>query len=68
LREHCPGGGLTSRSACRALEDPIGTIRSRVNRFMNKFRRLGSIDYNGELKLHSSLLVVLLHDHPQIDA
>jgi CRP/FNR family cyclic AMP-dependent transcriptional regulator len=40
----------------------IGTTRSRVSFFMNKFRRLGFIDYNGGLKIHSSLLSVVLHD------
>jgi CRP/FNR family cyclic AMP-dependent transcriptional regulator len=40
----------------------IGTTRSRVNLFMNKFRRLGFIEYNGGLKVKSSLLSVVLHD------
>ena len=40
----------------------VGTTRSRVNFFMNKFRRLGLIEYNGELKVHSSLLNVIVHD------
>jgi CRP/FNR family transcriptional regulator, cyclic AMP receptor protein len=40
----------------------IGTIRSRVNFFMNRFRKLGFIQYNGELLVHSSLLSVVLHD------
>ena len=40
----------------------IGTTRPRVNFFMNKFRKLGFIDYNGGLKIHSSLLNVVLHD------
>jgi len=40
----------------------IGTTRSRVSFFMNKFRKLGFIDYNGELHVHSSLLNVVLHD------
>ena len=44
------------------LADMIGTTRSRVSFFMNKFRKLGFIDYNGELHVHSSLLNVLLHD------
>jgi CRP-like cAMP-binding protein len=44
------------------LAKMIGTTRSRVNMFMNKFRRLGFIDYNGQLKVHSSLLKVVLHD------
>jgi CRP/FNR family cyclic AMP-dependent transcriptional regulator len=40
----------------------VGTTRSRVNFFMNKFRKLGFIEYNGELKVHSSLLGVVLHE------
>ncbi len=42
----------------------IGTTRSRVNYFMNKFRKLGYIDYNGRINVHSSLLNVVLHDSP----
>jgi CRP-like cAMP-binding protein len=44
------------------LADMIGTTRPRVNFFMNKFRQLGFIDYNGTLEVHSSLLNVVLHD------
>jgi CRP-like cAMP-binding protein len=40
----------------------VGTTRSRVNFFMNRFRKLGFIEYNGGLKVHSSLLNVVLHD------
>ena len=40
----------------------VGTTRSRVSFFMNKFRKLGFIDYNGHLQVHSSLLNVVLHD------
>jgi CRP-like cAMP-binding protein len=45
-----------------ALAARIGTTRSRINFFMNKFRKLGFIEYNGELKVHSSLLNVIVHD------
>ena len=41
----------------------VGTTRARVNHFMNKFRELGFIDYNGKLEVHSSLLSVVLQDH-----
>ena len=41
--------------------------RSRVSHFMNKFRELGFIKYNGTLEVHSSLLSVVLHDQPQIN-
>jgi hypothetical protein len=40
----------------------IGTTRSRVNFFMNKFRKLGYIEYNGGLTIHSALLSIVLHD------
>jgi len=48
------------------LADMIGTTRSRVSHFMNKFRELGYIDYNGDLEVHSSLLDAVLHEKPQI--
>ena len=44
------------------LAEMVGTTRSRINFFMNKFRRLGFIEYNGGLKIHSSLLSIVLHD------
>jgi CRP/FNR family transcriptional regulator, cyclic AMP receptor protein len=44
------------------LAEMIGTTRSRVSFFMNRFRKLGFIQYNGELQVHSSLLNVVLHD------
>jgi CRP/FNR family cyclic AMP-dependent transcriptional regulator len=44
------------------LAEMIGTTRSRVNFFMNKFRKLGFIKYNGELHIHDSLLSIVLHD------
>jgi len=44
------------------LAEMIGTTRPRVNFFMNKFKRLGFIEYNGTLQVHSSLLNVVLHD------
>jgi CRP-like cAMP-binding protein len=46
------------------LAERIGCTRSRVSHFMNKFRRLGLIDYNGHLEVHSSLLSVVIHDQP----
>lgn len=48
------------------LAEMIGTTRARVSFFMNKFRKLGFIDYNGGIEVHSSLLNVILHDQPQI--
>jgi CRP-like cAMP-binding protein len=44
------------------LAEMVGTIRSRVSFFMNRFRKLGFVRYNGELEVHSSLLNVVLHD------
>jgi CRP/FNR family transcriptional regulator, cyclic AMP receptor protein len=49
-----------------SLAEMIGTTRSRVSVFMNKFRKLGLIDYNGGIKVHSSLLNLVLHEQPQI--
>jgi CRP/FNR family cyclic AMP-dependent transcriptional regulator len=44
----------------------IGTTRSRVNFFMNKFRKLGLISYNGHIEVNSSLLSAVLHDKPEL--
>jgi CRP-like cAMP-binding protein len=44
------------------LAEMIGTTRSRVSFFMNRFRKMGFIEYNGEMRVHSSLLNVILHD------
>ena len=48
------------------LAEMVGTTRSRVSAFMNKFRKLGLIDYNGHIEIHRSLLNVVLHEKPQI--
>jgi CRP-like cAMP-binding protein len=48
------------------LAEMIGTTRSRVSSFMNKFRKLGFIEYNGDLSVHNSLLNVVLHDNPHL--
>jgi CRP/FNR family cyclic AMP-dependent transcriptional regulator len=48
------------------LAEMIGTTRARVSFFMNKFRKLGFIDYNGKLEVHSSLLNMVLHEKPEI--
>ena len=47
------------------LAEMVGTTRSRVSYFMNKFRKLGFIDYNGHLEVHSSLLSVVLTEPPR---
>jgi CRP/FNR family transcriptional regulator, cyclic AMP receptor protein len=48
------------------LAEMVGTTRARVSFFMNKFRKLGFIEYNGGIEVHSSLLNVVLHDQPDI--
>jgi CRP/FNR family transcriptional regulator, cyclic AMP receptor protein len=48
------------------LAEMIGTTRSRVSHFMNKFRKLGYIKYNGKLEIHNSLLNVVLYDKPPV--
>ena len=48
------------------LADMIGTTRSRVSFFMNKFRKLGLISYNGHIEVHSSLLNAVLREKPQL--
>jgi len=45
------------------LAEMIGTTRSRVSFFMNRFRKLGFIEYNGRIQVYKSLLNVVLHDH-----
>ncbi len=61
---------IIARISQETLAEMIGTTRSRVSFFMNKFRRLGLIGYDGdsegEIKIHSALLNVVLHDQPQI--
>ena len=50
------------------LAEMIGTTRSRVSFFMNKFRKLGFISYNGKIEVHNSLLTAVLNDKPQINS
>src|SRR5438876_4483434 len=58
---------VVAKISQETLAEMIGTTRSRVSSFMNKFRQLGFIDYNGTgLEVHSSLLNVVLHDEPHI--
>jgi len=61
---------ILAKISQETLADMIGTTRSRVSFFMNKFRKLGFIDYNGGIggiEVHSSLLNVVLHDEPHIN-
>jgi CRP/FNR family cyclic AMP-dependent transcriptional regulator len=53
---------ITTKISQETLAEMVGTTRPRVTFFMNKFRKLGFIDYNGDLKVHSSLLSVVLRD------
>ena len=57
---------IIAKISQQTLAEMIGTTRPRVSQFMNKFRKLGFIDYNGHLEVHSSLLSVVLHDQPEI--
>ena len=57
---------IIAKISQETLAEMIGTTRSRVSFFMNKFRGLGLIDYNGHIEVHSALLNVVLHDKPEI--
>ena len=57
---------IVGKFSQETLAEMIGTTRSRVSNFMNKFRDLGFISYNGTIEVHSSLLSVLLNDKPQL--
>ena len=59
---------IVAKISQETLAELIGTTRARVSFFMNKFRKLGLIDYNGHLEIHSSLLNVVLHDEPHINS
>jgi CRP/FNR family cyclic AMP-dependent transcriptional regulator len=56
---------ILAKISQETLAEMIGTTRSRVSHFMNKFRQLGFIDYNGHLEVHNSLVGVLLADQPR---
>ena len=57
---------IIAKISQETLAEMIGTTRARVSFFMNKFRQLGLIDYNGKIEVHSSLLNVVLRDQPHI--
>ena len=59
---------IIAKISQETLAEMIGTTRSRVSFFMNKFRDLGLISYNGHIEVHSSLLNVVLHEKPEISA
>jgi len=58
---------ILAKISQETLAEMVGTTRSRVSQFMNKFRRLGLITYNGSIEVHSSLLNVVLHEQPHIE-
>jgi len=57
---------IIAKVSQETLADMVGTTRSRVSHFMNKFRQLGYISYNGDLEVHTSLLDAVLLEKPQI--
>ena len=57
---------ILAKISQETLAEMIGTTRSRVSAFMNKFRQLGLIDYNGRIEIRRSLLNVVLHENPEI--
>jgi Crp-like helix-turn-helix domain len=58
---------IVGKFSQETLAEMIGTTRARVSFFMNKFRKLGFIEYNGKLEVHTSLLNMVLHDNPKIE-
>jgi CRP-like cAMP-binding protein len=59
---------IISKISQETLAEMIGTTRSRVSFFMNRFRKLGFISYNGHIEVHKSLLNLVLHEQPHIKA
>jgi CRP/FNR family cyclic AMP-dependent transcriptional regulator len=57
---------MLAKISQETLAEIVGTTRSRVSTFMNKFRKLGFVEYNGDLKVHNSLLSVVLYDAPHL--
>ena len=57
---------IVGKISQETLAEMIGTTRARVSFFMNKFRKLGFIEYNGKMEVHNSLLNVVLYDKPEI--
>ena len=68
FRQGRPAEPLIAKISQETLAEMVGTTRSRVSFFMNKFRKLGFISYNGHIEVHSSLLSMVLHDQPSIGA
>jgi CRP/FNR family cyclic AMP-dependent transcriptional regulator len=62
-----PPDPILAKISQETLAEMIGTTRSRISFFMNKFRQLGFIDYNGQIEVRPALLNVILHEKPQIE-
>jgi CRP-like cAMP-binding protein len=58
---------IVGKISQETLAEMIGTTRARVSFFMNKFRKLGFIEYNGKLEVHNSLLNVVLYDKSEVE-
>jgi CRP/FNR family transcriptional regulator, cyclic AMP receptor protein len=61
-KDESPAEPVITKVSQATLADMVGTTRARVNTFMNKFRKLGFLEYNGDMKVHPSLLNVVLHN------
>jgi CRP/FNR family cyclic AMP-dependent transcriptional regulator len=59
--------GIVAKVSQETLAEMIGTTRSRVSFFMNRFRKMGFISYNGHIEVHKSLLNLVLHEQPHIE-
>jgi CRP-like cAMP-binding protein len=59
---------IIAKISQETLAEMIGTTRSRVSFFMNRFRKLGFISYNGHIEVHKSLLNLVLHEQSHIDS
>jgi CRP/FNR family transcriptional regulator, cyclic AMP receptor protein len=62
--KECGPQAISPNISQETLAEMIGTTRSRVSHFMNKFRKLGLITYNGHIEVHSSMLNAGLHEKP----
>jgi CRP/FNR family cyclic AMP-dependent transcriptional regulator len=61
-KDETPAAPVVAKISQETLAEMVGTTRARVNTFMNKFRKLGFIEYDGDMKVHPSLLNVVLHN------
>jgi CRP/FNR family transcriptional regulator, cyclic AMP receptor protein len=61
-KDETPAEPVIAKISQETLAEMVGTTRARVNTFMNKFRKLGFLEYNGDMKIHPSLLNVVLHN------